>query len=159
MDDPGVNDWDRNWVKWCIEGAAIFSTCTKAQYMAIVVDGNKRIVGTGYNGAPPGHPHCSDGGCPRAINNVPSGTPYDFGPGLCVANHAEANALMFSDRSMRMGGTLYVNGTPCFNCAKLIAGSGLARVVYLGNEESRLDAKEALEMLAKSGVQTLRLEV
>lgn len=134
---------------WSLIGAKIFSTCSKAQYMAIVTDPHGRILGTGYNGVPSGMKHCDEGGCPRITNNVPSGTPYDYGPGLCYAIHAEANALLYSDRSARIGGTIYVGGVPCFGCAKLIAGSGLGKVVYV-EDDSRTDVSQSLEVMRAS---------
>jgi deoxycytidylate deaminase len=48
----------------------------------------------------------------------------------CPALHAEANALMFSDRAQREGGTIYVSSGTCGGCAKLVANSGLKRAVY-----------------------------
>jgi deoxycytidylate deaminase len=54
----------------------------------------------------------------------------------CYALHAEANALMAADRSTWQGGTIYVLGDVCFNCAKLIANSGLARVVVKVDQTS-----------------------
>lgn len=144
-------------MKWSLEGAKIFSTCSKAHYMAIVVDSNRRILGTGYNGVPSGMDHCKDNGCPRVANNAPSGSPYDYGSGLCYAIHAEANALLHSDRSARINGTIYVGGLPCFGCAKLIAGSGLGRLVYLANETDRNDSEQSIEVLHKSGILIDRL--
>ena len=114
--------------------------------MAIVTDPHGRLLGTGYNGPPSGMTHCDEGGCPRVVNNVPSGTPYDYGPGLCFAIHAEANALLYSDRSARIGGTIYVGGVPCFGCAKLIAGSGLSKVVYI-HDPNRADGKQSIDLL------------
>lgn len=55
----------------------------------------------------------------------------------CPTLHAEANALSVCDRSQREGGTMYVTSAPCFPCAKLIANSGLARLVYLDSERGR----------------------
>lgn len=126
--------------------------------MAIVVDSNRRILGTGYNGVPSGMQHCNENGCPRVANNAPSGAPYDYGSGLCYAIHAEANALLHSDRSARINGTIYVGGLPCFGCAKLIAGSGLSRLVYLGNELDRNDSEQSIEVLSKSGITIDRLD-
>lgn len=120
---------DERWLAWATHGAALFSTCTRRQYLALVVGPNGRLVGSGYNGAPPGLPHCVDGGCPRGsatYGEVPAGSTYSN----CTAVHAEANAIAWSDRTAREGGTLYVNGPPCWDCGKLIAGSGLARVVH-----------------------------
>ena len=144
---------DSKYIRWSIEGAQLFSTCSKAQYMAIIVSAEGIVVGTGYNGSPPRMKHCVDGGCPRAVNNVPSGTPYDYGDGLCVAVHAEVNAISHSDRSARLGGTLYVNGVPCFGCAKVIAGSGIKRICYLDNAHVRTDSSDSLKILEESGVE------
>lgn len=115
------------WMQWCEAGAEIFSTCSRRSYMSIVLGASGRVLGTGYNGAPSGLRNCNDGGCPRAASNVGHGSSY----GNCVAVHAEANALLHSDRSAREGGTLYVNGPPCWECSKLIAGSGIKTVVHL----------------------------
>lgn len=51
----------------------------------------------------------------------------------CPSLHAEANALMVSDRSLRVGGTIYVTSHPCMACAKLISNSGLTGV-YVGHD-------------------------
>lgn len=116
---------DLKFLDWIDAGAVLFSTCSKRQCMALIVGTDGRVVGTGYNGSPPGMPHCTDGACPRLHNNSPAGSDYAD----CIATHAEANCLMYSDRSLRAGGTLYVTGTPCYPCAKLIASSGISRVV------------------------------
>lgn len=113
------------WIQACRYMALLFSTCSKKKYAAVVIAPNGRLVGFGYNGSPPGMPHCTDGACPRAQQNSESGSQYDN----CIAQHAEAGALLWSDPSMRKGATLYVNGPPCMGCAKLIASSGIARVV------------------------------
>jgi dCMP deaminase len=138
---------DIKFLRWCRSGAEIFSTCGKRQYMAIVTSPEGRVVGTGYNGSPPGLPHCVDGGCPRLLEGSASGSIYDN----CVAVHAEANALMFSDRTARAGGTLYVNGAACYACAKLIAGSGCGRLVYI-NDPSYEDWPRCESLLHAAGV-------
>ena len=148
-----IHGHDIKFMKWSLEGAKIFSTCSKAQYLAIVIDSNHRVLGTGYNGVPSGMKHCNEGGCPRVVNDVPSGTPYDYGPGLCYAIHAEANALLYSDRNDRIGGTIYVGGVPCLGCAKLIAGSGLGRIVFLNNQGARVDSELSLSLMAEAGLE------
>lgn len=80
-------------------------------------------------------PHCVDGGCPRGASNVEHGSSYDTPEGFCVAQHAEAGALLHSDPARRRGGTLIVNGPPCFECARLIASSGVSRVVHLIDDD------------------------
>lgn len=118
---------DEVYMRWCHDGARLFSTCARRQYMALILDDLGHILGTGYNGGPRGMPHCLNGACPRAQSDVPPRSVYD----TCIAIHAEANALLHSDYTARRTGgcTLYVNGTPCFGCAKLIANGNIRRVV------------------------------
>jgi len=52
----------------------------------------------------------------------------------CPAIHAELNALLRADYTQIQGGTLYVTGAVCANCAKVVMGSGVARVVYRVND-------------------------
>lgn len=104
-----------------------FSTCSRKKYAAIILTNTGRIVGIGYNGSAPNMKHCEDGGCPRASSNVDHGSVYDN----CVAIHAEANAIMWSDVGLRSGGTLVINGPPCYGCAKLIASSGISKIVCM----------------------------
>lgn len=114
------------WLKSCRELAKTFSTCAKRQYFAVILMPNGRVAGVGYNGSPPGIPHCADGACPRFTEGSPNGSVYDN----CIAQHAEANAIIWSDPALRANGTLIVNGPPCYGCAKQIASSGIKRVVY-----------------------------
>ena len=119
------------WLRACRMLAPLFSTCSRRQYFAVVLAPNKRVAGIGYNGAPAGMSHCVDGGCPRSSSTVTPGSAYDSPEGFCVAQHAEAGALLWSDPAVRRGGTLVVNGPPCLECARLIASSGVRRVVHL----------------------------
>lgn len=119
------------WLEACTLLAPLFSTCSRRQYFAVVLAPNRRVAGVGYNGAPPGMTHCVDGGCPRSSSTVTPGTGYDSTDGFCVAQHAEAGALLWSDPAVRNGGTLVVNGPPCLECARLIASAGIRRVVHV----------------------------
>lgn len=113
------------------------SLCERDKVGAVIVDRNNRIVpmGTGYNGPPAGFTHggvgCS-GWCLRA-----EGHPLTNDYSDCPSLHAEANALLCSDRTAREGGTIYITSGVCFGCAKLIANSGLSLVVI---EEGTLHA-------------------
>lgn len=117
---------EKQWLDSLEVLAGNFSTCSKRRYAAVVIATNKRLVGFGYNGAPPGMAHCEDGACPRLNENAENGSNYD----TCISQHAEAGALLWSDASMRIGGTIIVNGPPCMGCAKLIASSGIKRLVF-----------------------------
>lgn len=139
---------DEAFLRWCAEGARLFSTCGKAQYMAIVVGTTGRVLGTGYNGGPSGMRHCNDGGCPRMQRGTSSGASYDD----CIAIHAEENALLYSDAFARKDGTLYVNGAPCYGCSKKLANSGLRRVVYLVEPTLRDGWDAGIELLMSAGI-------
>jgi dCMP deaminase len=125
-----------------------FSTCSKNKYASVVVAPNKRIVGFGYNGSPPGIPHCSDGFCPRLHENSAPGSSYKN----CIAQHAEAGALMWSEPSLRIGATIIVNGPPCWDCSKLIASSGIIRIVHYA-DINYLDYSNSESILLGAGLQ------
>jgi len=103
------------------------STCLRRQVGAVLVK-DRRILATGYNGAPSGIPHCSEVGCIREEKNIPSGERLD----ICRASHAEANCIA---QAARHGGSIY-NSTiyctyyPCLPCVKLIINAGITRLVY-----------------------------
>lgn len=140
------------WMRGCTLLAPLFSTCAKRQYFAVVLADNGRVAGVGYNGAPSGMTHCVDGGCPRLAANSPNGSSYDN----CVATHAEANALLWSDQSLRQGGALIVNGPPCMGCAQLIASSGIVQVFYL-SDPAYLDWGNVETFLRSANVATTAL--
>jgi dCMP deaminase len=104
------------------------SLCHRGQAGALILDESRRTVATGYNG-PPQKLHMPGSckyACPRAMKSDDEVTAsYDD----CVSIHAEANALLFADRRDYVGGTMYVSTSVCWDCGKLIANSGLHRVV------------------------------
>jgi dCMP deaminase len=140
-------------MQMCIATANIFSTCGKKKYAAVLVDKNNHIVGIGYNGGPREFDHCEDGGCPRFIEMSENGSNYDN----CIAIHAEANALLHSDYSSQAY-LIYVNGPPCFSCAKLIANSTIEHVYYL-HDDNYKDWNKVNEFLQKAGVSTNVVEM
>lgn len=146
------------WLEACRVLAPMFSTCSRRQYFAVVLAPNKRVAGIGYNGAPAGMVHCVDGGCPRANSNVAHGSAYDAGDGFCVAQHAEAGALLWSDPAVRRDGTLVVNGPPCLECARLIASSGIRRVVHLVDPEYA-QWPGIVEFLERAGVEVCGVDL
>ncbi len=123
---PARQSWDEYFLDLA-RAASTRATCVRRKHGAVVVR-DRRIVSTGYNGAPSGYPHCEEGACPRAGSDALQGHDY----ASCIAIHAEANALLFSSPEERQGATLYCTGAPCFGCAKLIANSGIAEVVAAG---------------------------
>lgn len=115
---------------WLLVASAISSRadCRRRQVGAVIVDKHDRIVSTGRNGSPPGGPSCLAGECPRGLlttEQLPPDSSYDSGIGLCVAVHAEANAIIFGDPDRMRGGKMYVTHQPCVGCQRLIDGMGL----------------------------------
>ncbi len=112
------------------EQVASWSSCYKSdrQVGAIIVK-NKRILTTGYNGAPEGVKSCKERGeCLRMKNDIASGTRLE----LCYAVHAEQNAIVQAARLgiVLEGATLYCTHQPCVICAKMIINAGIKRIVY-----------------------------
>lgn len=102
-------------------------TCPRASVGAVVVNSKNRILGTGYNGSPPFHPHCLDEGCKIVTVNDEEGKSKEY----CIRTiHAEVNAVLTvqnQDDSLIM----YSTHHPCFECIKVIAARGISRVFYL----------------------------
>lgn len=127
--------WDDTWLE-VARVIAKRSLCERDQVGAVIVTRDNRIVATGYNGPPSGFKHdgagCSSW-CTRAMYTVNHLYDTSYVPERdysdCPSLHAEANALSVCDRSVRVGGTIYVTGGMCFPCAKLVANSGLVQVV------------------------------
>lgn len=105
------------------------ATCPRRSVGALIVR-EKRILTTGYNGAPRGLPHCPEGG---DTHDWPIGC---LRAGHCIRSlHAEQNALL---QAAMMGiacegGTMYVTCQPCNTCAKMIINAGIVRVIYEGD--------------------------
>jgi CMP/dCMP deaminase zinc-binding protein len=112
------------------------STCLRRHYGVVIVKDDE-IVATGYNGSARGEPNCCDSrNCVREKLNIPSGENYE----LCVAIHAEDNAITSAGRAKCQGATLYIAGInccdeseanpqPCIMCRRKIINAGIARVV------------------------------
>lgn len=101
--------------------------CTRRRVGCVVVLDN-RIISTGYNGAPASDPGCaSAGACPRGQLSYEA-LPKDSSYHNCIAIHAEANALLYA-RTSCVGATAYVTDNPCPDCAKLLRGAGITRIV------------------------------
>jgi dCMP deaminase len=116
------------------EAVSSRSTCLRRQYGAVIVTTDNRIIATGYNGSAAGEPNCCDiGACLRKAKNIPHGANYE----LCVAIHAEDNALTQAGREAR-GAKMYLAGfengksikaVPCMMCARKIKNSGIASII------------------------------
>jgi dCMP deaminase len=121
------------------------STCLRRKVGALLVK-DKRILATGYNGAPSGLPHCLDVGCMREENNIPSGQRHE----LCRGLHAEQNVIIQAARHgiSIQGSTLYSTTRPCVICAKMIINANIIAVCF---DEGYTDELSD-QMLEEAGV-------
>ncbi|NWH05134.1 deoxycytidylate deaminase [Desulfobacter latus] len=127
------------------------STCLRRKVGAVLVK-DKRILCSGYNGAPSQVPHCSETGCLRKQRKVPSGEKHE----LCRGVHAEQNVIIqaaYHGISVA-GADLYCTTRPCSICAKMIINAGIKRVFFKTGYEDPL----SLEMFAQAGVELIRLD-
>ena len=130
--------------------AATRSTCLRRAVGAIVVK-EKRVLTTGYNGAPKGMRHCEEVGCLRERLKVPSGERHE----LCRGVHAEQNAIVqaaYFGVSIK-DASMYVTNSPCSVCAKMIVNAGIASVIY----ETGYPDELALEVLSEAKVLVRKL--
>ena len=137
--------WDEYFME-VAELAARRSTCLRRNVGAVVVL-DKRIIATGYNGAPRGIMHCEErGGCLREKMGIPSGERHE----LCMALHAEQNAIIQAASMGQSieGSTIYVTHQPCVICAKMIINAGIRRIVF----EFPYPDELSRDLLAEAGV-------
>jgi len=124
------------------------ATCPRRSVGAVIVR-DKRIVCTGYNGAPRGLAHCPEGG---GEHDWPTGC---LRAGHCIrALHAEQNALL---QAAMMGiacegSTIYVTCQPCNNCAKMLINAGIVKVIYEGDYPDDFSK----ELFHESGMEVMR---
>lgn len=124
-----MDKWDNRFMQLA-DVVSTWSSCFRdGRQVGAVITKNKRILTTGYNGAPAGVKSCVEKGeCMRDKLNIASGTRAE----LCYAVHAEQNAIIQAAKLGVSvdGATLYCTHQPCSICAKMIVNSGISRVVY-----------------------------
>jgi dCMP deaminase len=127
------------------------STCLRRAVGALIVK-DKRILSTGYNGAPTGLKHCLEIGCLREELNVPSGEKHE----LCRGIHAEQNAIIqaaYHGVSIK-DATLFCTNMPCSICAKMIINAGIKQICY---HSGYADAMSK-EMLTEAGIDLIQFD-
>ena len=145
-----------SWDEYFLQVAKVVasrSNCVK-RHVGALIQRDRRIVSTGYNGTPRGTRNCNEGGCPRCNSFAESGTRLDE----CLCSHGEENAITqaaYHGVSVR-DATIYTTFFPCLFCTKLIINAGLAEVVY--NASYALD-DVAKKLLEEAGVLVRRVEI
>lgn len=146
--------WDKRFVELS-QTIATWSSCYKeGRQVGAVIVRDKRIITTGYNGAPSGIKSCKEKGeCLRIKLGIPSGTRHE----LCYAIHAEQNAIIQAAKlgiSIE-GATLYCTHYPCTICAKMIVNAGIKRVIYIHPYPDDFSRT----LLAEAGVETIQYNI
>ncbi|HZK43031.1 MAG TPA: cytidine/deoxycytidylate deaminase family protein [Syntrophomonadaceae bacterium] len=136
--------WDEYFLQLAVLVASR-STCLRRQVGAVLVR-DQRIIATGYNGAPRGLKHCSETGCLRAKEGIPSGQRYE----LCRGVHAEQNAIINAAfyGVATEGAVIYCTNQPCIICARMIINAGIIKIVHHGDFHDEL----ALDLLKEAGI-------
>ena len=149
-----MDKWDVRFMEVAELISAWASCYQRDRKIGAVIVKNKRILTTGYNGAPAGIKTCVERGeCLRKKQGIASGTRQE----LCYAIHAEQNAII---QAAKLGvsiqdATLYCTHQPCVICAKMIVNAGISRVVYREGYPDEF----AREMLEEGGVSLERFEL
>ncbi len=142
--------WDEYFMTIAKE-VATRSTCLRRHVGAILVK-DRRILATGYNGAPKNIEHCAVTGCVRERDNIPSGERHE----ICRALHAEQNALLqAATYGVQIeGATLYCTTQPCVMCAKMLINVGVEKIYVLESYPDPL----ALNLLAEAKIELIHFK-
>lgn len=143
------NKWAYRYMRIAYEVASWTSCLSRGVGCVITVD--RRLVATGYNGAPSGIESCRElGYCLR--KGSPSGENLES----CLAVHAEQNALLQAAKSGASvkGGDLYVTTFPCSTCMKMIINAGIKRVFYCEDYNSPL----SVQFADQAGIEVIQLD-
>lgn len=148
-----MDKWDYRFMEMAHLVSSWSSCHNDCRAVGAVVVKDKRVMTTGYNGAPSGIKTCKEKGfCIRRKLNIPSGTRAE----ICYAVHAEQNAVA---QAAKLGtsidnATLYCTHQPCSICAKIIINAGIKRIVY----EQGYPDEFSLELINEAGVQLEKYE-
>ncbi len=144
--------WDESFIFRALWSPTRSSCLHLFNGVAVVQD--KRIIASGYNGAPPNTKNCLELGCRKEEYGI------DFhckGMGVCRGTHAEENGMRQIALKDLKGAILYTVYYPCSNCAKDIVGSGIKRVVYLKHYDE--DHSYTDEAFKEAGVRVKKLKL
>ena len=142
--------WDEYFME-ITRQVATRSTCLRRHVGAVIVR-DKRILATGYNGAPRGMEHCDKVGCLREKMGIPSGQRQE----ICRGLHAEQNAFL----QAALHGTslkdaiLYSTTQPCIICAKMLINTGIREIIIDGPYPDKM----AKNFLNQAGVKIRKMK-
>jgi dCMP deaminase len=127
------------------------STCLRRAVGAVIVK-DKRVLATGYNGAPSGIRHCSETGCLRETMKIASGERHE----LCRGIHAEQNAIIQAAYHgvCIQGASLFCTNLPCSICTKMIINAGIKKIYYRTGYADELSK----ELLNEATIEVVKLD-
>jgi len=147
-----MDKWDLRFMQMA-ETVATWSSCYQEnRHIGAVIVKDKRILTTGYNGAPAGIKSCTERGvCLRRERNIPSGTMQE----VCYAVHAEQNAIIQAAKSgvSVKDAVLYCTHQPCVICARMIINAGISKVVYKHGYPDEF----SIELFKEAGVELVKM--
>ncbi|MBR2334326.1 MAG: dCMP deaminase family protein [Clostridia bacterium] len=148
-----MDKWDKRFMEMA-EVVATWTSCAReGRAIGAVIVKDKRILTTGYNGAPSGILSCRDKGeCMRDKLGVESGTRQE----LCYAVHAEQNAIAQAAKLGVSvdGATIYVTHQPCTICTRIIINSGIKRIIYKHSYPDEF----SVQLLKDAGVELIKFQ-
>jgi dCMP deaminase len=145
-------DWPEYFLR-IMDTVATRANCDRGRAAALIVKG-KRIIATGYVGAPAGLATCDEVGHLIKVAYDERGGQHKH----CVrTTHAEMNAIAQAARygTPIEGATIYTSMTPCLDCTKLLVNAGIARVVCRRRYHADHDS---VRILKEAGVELAVLE-
>ena len=155
MDNSAHHESHRpSWEEYFMDIAVLVSrrsTCLRRAVGALIVK-DKRILSTGYNGAPSGIRHCGEIGCLRETMNVASGQRHE----LCRGIHAEQNAIIqaaYHGVSIQ-NATLFCTNLPCSICTKMIINAGIRKIYYQSGYADELST----DLLPEAGIEVIQMD-
>ena len=128
------------------------STCLRRRVGAVAVR-DKRILATGYNGAPAALPHCAEIGCLRDDLKIPSGQRHE----ICRGLHAEQNVIIQAavHGAQIQQATVYCTTHPCVTCTKMLINCSISAIYYAEDYPDPL----AMQLLHEAGVHAEKLDI
>jgi dCMP deaminase len=143
-----------SWDEYFLEVARLVSrraTCLRRNVGAVLVK-DKKILATGYNGAPSGLEHCLDIGCLREKLKIPSGQRQE----LCRGLHAEQNVLVQAALYgiSTQNSSLYVTNQPCIICAKMLINAGIKEIVIAAGYPDKM----AMDFLKEAKIKVRKIK-
>lgn len=148
--------WDEYFMKIAI-GLSSRSSCLKVHSGSVIVHEN-RIVGSGYNGAPPNVKTCLEKDyCTKEFK---TGKSYEetLNTGQCIGVHSELNALANMNRTIHKNSIIYTTILPCHACAKTLISQGIKRIVFKRIYDKE-ESKRVIELLNEAGIKIDQLDI